>query len=167
MRAEALLEVEASPEKVLSSVNDKLCKNNEWGMFVTIFCGILDLTTGRLIYANGSHNPPLTDIHSGRYDFIALPHGLIAGVFEGIEYHSAVLSLRPGQTLYLYTDGVTEAANPDNLMFSEERLRDTLAGKSGISAKTLIEKVRQDLAFFVDHAPQSDDLTMLAIRYLG
>jgi sigma-B regulation protein RsbU (phosphoserine phosphatase) len=162
VRAEALLDI--PPEKILSSVNKKLCRNNEQGMFVTIFCGILDLATGVLVYANGGHNPPLTDVEPGRYDFIPMPQGCVAGMFENAPYHSATLALRPGQTLFLYTDGVTEAADRADRMFSEERLRETLAARSGGAVKAMVEDVRREVLGFVEDAAQSDDLTMLAIR---
>ena len=165
LRMEALRDL--PPDEILARVNSRLCENNESGMFVTLFCGILDLQTGDLRYSNAGHNPPLADAAGGSFDFIEVPRGTVVGIMEDARFECARMRLQPGQTLMLYTDGVTEAMNPRQELYSEERFRETLSSGRRADAKAIIEAVRGDIDSFAQGASQSDDITMLALRYLG
>jgi sigma-B regulation protein RsbU (phosphoserine phosphatase) len=155
------------PHAILRRVNKALCENNELGMFVTLFCGVLDTTTGELTYANGGHNPPLADLQDGVFNFISMPEGLIVGMFENARYESAQITLTPGQSLVAYTDGVPEAMSLLGEFFCEERLRIILNNNASTDAKTLIGAVRKEVYAFTGNEHPPDDITILALRYLG
>ena len=165
LRTQALLEF--SPNEILERVNNNLCKNNTSSMFVTIFCGILDTETGAFVYSNGGHNPPLTDAITGSFEFMPVPQGIVVGFMEDIKYKTASLQLKPGDAIFVYTDGVTEAENRQKDLFSDERLTGLLAVSSGNSAQKIIELVACEINAFAEGADQSDDITMLTVRYLG
>ena len=168
MRAKTLIknlaESGRSIEEVFTTANRTLCENNEAEMFVTAWMGKLDLETGELEYVNAGHNPPLLR-HRGR-EFTYLrtrPNFILAGM-EMTRYQKHSLTLEPGDTLFLYTDGVTEAANPQNTLYGEERLRTCLTEED---PETLCRGVHADIEAFVDGAEQSDDITMLCVRWMG
>lgn len=165
LKTQALLEF--PPNEILERVNDCLCKNNTASMFVTIFCGILDIETGVFVYSNGGHNPPLTDALTGNFEFMPVPQGIVVGFIEGVQYKSASLQLKPGDTIFAYTDGVTEAENPQKDLFSDEKLLQLLATSGKVSAQQAIELVKIEIDAFSEGIEQSDDITMLTMRYLG
>lgn len=155
------------PNEILERVNNSLCINNTAAMFVTLFCGILDTETGELVYSNGGHNPPLTDAITGKFEFMPIPQGIVVGFMEDVKYKSASMQLKPGDTVFVYTDGVTEAENRQKDLFSDEKLIELLAVSGATGARELIERVRDEINIFSDGADQSDDITMLTVRYLG
>ena len=166
LRMEALRDL--PPREILSRVNDALCVDNDAGMFVTVFCGVLDTASGVFAYSNGGHNPPLCDAGDGGYAYMRPPRGLVLGVAAGAPFGAAELRLQPGNSVLLYTDGVTEAANADELMYSEERLLDclrTLAQPA--SAGAIVAALRADVESFVAGAEPSDDITMLVLTFRG
>jgi len=165
LKTQALLEF--TPHEILERVNNSLCKNNTTSMFVTIFCGILDIETGKFVYSNGGHNPPLTDAVTGNFEFMPVPQGIVVGFMEGVEYKSASLQLKPGDAIFVYTDGVTEAENRQKDFFSEERLLKLLADSGRVSAQNIIELVKREINTFSEGVEQSDDITMLTLRYRG
>jgi sigma-B regulation protein RsbU (phosphoserine phosphatase) len=134
-------------------------------MFVTVFLGILDTVTGRVLYANGGHNPPL--VIRGSVDFLASTGDALVGALEGLSYGTAELVLAPGEALFLYTDGVTEASNREGELFSEDQLQESLQGLRTTSSYETIEAVKTRVDAFVAGAPQADDITMLMIRFQG
>lgn len=157
----------AAPHEILERVNQALCEGNEAGMFVTVFCAALDTETGELAYANGGHNPPLANT-GGCYTFIEPPRGLLLGMVEGIGYTPASLHLARGQSVLLYTDGVTEAANAALELYDDERLLACLRPLDGEeSAAQTVALVQADVAAFVDGAEPSDDITLLALTWRG
>jgi serine phosphatase RsbU (regulator of sigma subunit) len=156
-----------SPSAVLEAVNRALCEGNDAGMFVTLFCGILEIETGKFIYANAGHNPPLLLGEDGKHGFLKLKKGLVAGIMEESRYASDTLQLAPGQSLLLYTDGVTEAMDPRQALYSEARLLAQLGAGNRDDPRAMIDAVRADMAEFSRDAPQADDITMLALRYRG
>ncbi len=164
LRTQALLDF--PPNEILERVNNSLCKNNTSSMFVTIFCGILDTETGYFEYSNGGHNPPLTNAITGHFEFMPIPQGILVGFMEDIRYKSASLYLKPGDTLFVYTDGVTEAENRQKVLFSDDKLIKLLATSNGISAQKMVELVEHEINTFAEGADQSDDITMLAVRFL-
>lgn len=165
LKTQALLEF--SPNEILERVNNSLCKNNSSSMFVTIFCGILDIETGMFEYSNGGHNPPLTNANQGVFEFMPVPRGLVVGFMADVKFQSASLQLKPGDTVFIYTDGVTEAENRQKEMFSDEKLLDLLGSSSDFHCQRIIETIRDEITFFSEGIEQSDDITMLALRYIG
>jgi sigma-B regulation protein RsbU (phosphoserine phosphatase) len=157
----------ADPGKILSAVNDDLSDENDACMFVTVFLGILDTKTGEILYANGGHNPPVLVNASGIAGFLDVPGDIVVGAVEGFAYQTTAATLGPDDAILLYTDGVTEAMNHRNVMFSEVRLMETLSapGKKGV--KETLSSIMEDTARFVGEAPQSDDITLLMLRFKG
>ena len=158
--AEAGLEV----NEVFARTNAKLCEGNDTGMFVTAWMGILDLKTGLLRYANAGHNPPLLRRQNGAYAYVkSRPNFVLAGI-DQVKYRTNELQLQPGDEIYLYTDGVTEAQNKRQELFGELRLLSSLNEKKGLSAEDLCRKVRADVDSFADGAEQFDDITMVCVK---
>ena len=159
--------------RVMERVNRQLCENNEEMMFVTMFFGVLDLRTGEFAYVNGGHNPPLIGRAQGEtadWQYIEdEKKAHMVGVIEDAEYEEKRLTLAPGDMLYFYTDGVTEAMDAEKRLYTEERLQQTLnrTGKPTASAKEILAAIRIDVDVHADGAEQSDDITMLGLRYLG
>jgi sigma-B regulation protein RsbU (phosphoserine phosphatase) len=159
--------------RVMERVNRQLCENNEEMMFVTMFFGVLDLRTGEFAYVNGGHNPPLIGRAQGEtadWQYIEdEKKAHMVGVIEDAKYEEKRLTLKPGDMLYFYTDGVTEAMDGEKHLYTEERLQQTLnrTGKPTASAKEILAAIRIDVDVHADGAEQSDDITMLGLRYLG
>lgn len=156
-----------SPAEVFTEVNAKLCENNDAGMFVTAWMGILDITSGKLTYANAGHNPPYLKRAGEAFEILKPPAGFILAGMEGIRYRQSELTLEPGDVLYLYTDGVTEATDNSNNMYGEDRLLAALNDNRDAEPADLLPAIKEDLDKFVDLAPQFDDITMLALKYKG
>ncbi len=163
MRMEAVRR--RSPAAILEAVNRSLCEGNDAGMFVTLFCGILDMQTGQVLFANAGHNPPIMLRAAGAPAFMSLKKGLVAGIIEDSRYAADAMQLSPGDRILLYTDGVTEALDTGNQLYSEARLLATVQGADAPDSRNLIEKIRASIAEFVQDAPQADDITMLCLCY--
>jgi phosphoserine phosphatase RsbU/P len=159
--------VMVGPAEILASVNDELARENELTMFVTIFCAVLKVKSGRVTFASGGHNPPVLVGRGGEVRFIREPQGLVVGVMDDISYATGELFLQRGDCLFLYTDGVVEAQNATGYFFGEELLGATLEAHCGLSARELTDAVSQAITTFAEGAEQSDDITMLAVRYVG
>ncbi len=157
-----------SPAQVFNDTNRHLCANNEAGMFVTAFLGILDTDTGVLSYVNAGHNPPYLRRAGGRFAALALTSGFVLAGLDDFVYEQDEVQLRPGDTLFMYTDGVTEAQNAAQELYSEERLERSLARwRNEQGVEELIHTVTRDIDGFVAGAEPADDITMLAITYHG
>ncbi len=155
------------PADVLVKVNRELCKDNDSMMFVTLFCGILNCKTGELTYSNAGHNPPLM-IHSDkRSEWLHVPKGLVLGAMEDSAYKTEKTVLYPGDTIFLYTDGVTEAMNSTKNIYSDRRLQVTIEESSVTSAEFLVKHVMQSVKDFIGDEIQSDDITILAVTFKG
>ncbi len=165
MRMEAVRR--RSPSTVMEAVNRALCKGNDTGMFVTLFCGMLETDTGILRYANAGHNPPLLRTADGSCDFIKVKKGLVAGIMDNARYPMDALTLHPGETLLLYTDGITEALNINDECYSEERMLATVNAGHWDNPRELVQTLRSSITAFVQVAPQADDITLMALRYDG
>ena len=148
----------------VSTVNDILCGESVESMFVTVFYGIYDLRTGMIDFTNGGHNPPFIVHPDGTAEELKTESNLVLGAMGGIPFKSESLQLNPGDALYLYTDGVTEAENKDHELFGESRLQAVLSAQKGVESREIIEAVSSAVREFVDGAPQSDDITQLVIR---
>ena len=150
---------------IFTKANEKLCENNESGMFVTAWMGILDLTTGKMQFANAGHNPPLLKRANGGFEYLKTRAGFVLAGMEGVRYRVGELTLSPGDRLFLYTDGVPEATNAENKLYGEDRLLNFMNQNASIDAITLLPALKSNIDEFVGDAPQFDDITMLMFDY--
>lgn len=152
----------------LAEANNALCAQNPMDLFVTTFYGILNTETGELTYANGGHNPPMV-IRRGDGSVADLPRtgGIALGVIEGAKYAEASISLNEGDTLFLYTDGISEAMDSAGKEFTDDRLRQALQDSHHNNVDLVLEGVTDAVETFVGQAEQSDDITCLVVRYNG
>ena len=153
-----------APGSVLSEVNTMLTENNDTMMFVTLVYALYDPETGVLTYSNGGHCNPLVVHPDGSSEELALTGGVALGVMPGLDYREAQTTLNPGDSLILYTDGVSEAMNAHGEEFGVERLQQLFAGQPPTSARTAIESIMQAVSDFAGDTPQSDDVTCLVLR---
>ena len=153
--------------RCIREVNEAICKQNPHDFFVTLFYGILNPVTGRFDYANAGHNAPVLVSTSGETAELAPTGGVVIGVMPGLDYTEQSIMLAPGDTLFLYTDGISEAMNSDGEAFEEERLKRVLAKGPMAPIRSVVDNVTHALEVFVGDAPQSDDITCLVLRYLG
>ncbi len=155
---------------VVARANDRLCEGNDQMMFVTVFFGVLDLQTGRFDYVNAGHNPPLL-ARRGQAPVYLTPEGKAdkpLGVREGLAYRQGNLTFAPGDMIFLYTDGVTEATNEAKELYGEERLQAELANiAADAPIKDVLARLHASLESFVGTAEQADDITMMGLRYRG
>ncbi len=150
----------------LTAVNGELCRNNPANMFVTAWVGVLDLETGGVSYVNAGHNPPVLRRQDGSLETLKERSGPILAFMEGVKYRPRTVLLSPGETLFLYTDGVTEAMDGTGALFGEERLLAALSAPiPGNAPKSVCNVVRAAVAAFAAGASAADDLTVLAIQY--
>ncbi|NIS09428.1 MAG: SpoIIE family protein phosphatase [Candidatus Dadabacteria bacterium] len=152
--------------EIVYKINNELYSDNEMSMFVSIFFGILDTGNGEITYTNAGHNAPLIIKSSGDVSFIEKTEGMALGAFENAKYSINKVKLDNNDIIFLYTDGVTEAANPKNELFGEQNLVSTLKKYSNLDAKGVIIEIEQVVKSFAGSEPQSDDITMLSIKYL-
>ena len=150
---------------IFTQANEKLCENNESGMFVTAWMGILDLTTGQVKFANAGHNPPLLKRADGSFEYLKTRAGFVLAGMEGVRYRAGEITLNPGDRLFLYTDGVPEATNTDNKLYGEERLLSFMNQNASTEATELLPALKANIDEFVGEAPQFDDITMLMFDY--
>lgn len=153
------------PTEILQVVNRELCRNNEECRFVTLFCGVLDLQSGMLDYASGGHDPPLL-ARGSAVSAVDLETGPPLGLDEEAQFPGYRQQLERDDLLLLYTDGITEAMNPQDALFSDQRLFQVMARHGNNHPARLIRAIRWHLKRFIQDAPPSDDLTLLALRYL-
>ena len=156
-----------SPASILSHVNTEQAEGNDSCMFVTIFLAILNLDTGHMIYSNAGHNPPFVQRCDGSLLRLDARHGPVIGAVEGIAYGEGEIQLAKGELTYLYTDGITEAMDIERSLYSETRLKHMLDNSSYSSAKHAVTETVDDVWAFQGDASQADDVTVLALRYLG
>ena len=155
-----------SPAKVLELVNTQICKNNDEDMFVTVWLGVLEISTGKVTAANAGHEYPMIKKADGGFEIFKDKHGLVVGGMEGLRYKDYEFTLEKGGTLFLYTDGVAEATNAGNELFGTERMIAALNTAPDADPKMLLSNMKKAVDDFVGDAPQFDDLTMLSVKYL-
>ncbi|HPZ42565.1 MAG TPA: SpoIIE family protein phosphatase [Bacillota bacterium] len=164
-----LIKAEASrafePDLILSTVNDKLCSDNDSGMFVTVFLGVLNVHSGFFDYCNGGHNSPYLVRSGGHIEPLPKTEGIALGVMEGIPYSRKTIKLAAGDTLLLYTDGVTEAADKEHRLFGEGLLEEVLRQAGSYGPKKLTLQLLDEIRRFAKGAEQSDDITILTLKY--
>jgi len=153
------------PNECFTYVNNLLCNESISSMFVTAFYGIFDFKTGELRYVNGGHNYPYIISKTGEVKTLEPTNDIVLGLFENYTFNSGKINLEKGDTLFLYTDGVTEAADVNENLYSDERLEELLKSKYSLSIKEIIDEVFLSVHDFSKGAEQSDDITALAIRY--
>jgi phosphoserine phosphatase RsbU/P len=158
---------DASPASVFAGINRELCRDNEGAMFVTAFAGRLDLRTGAMATVNAGHPRPYRLGRDGTVTEVAVPPGLPLGVSEAHAYEVGALTLEPGESLYLYTDGVTEALDERGEEFSPARLEACLRGLSGLAAPDVVRRSLAAVKAFTGETPPSDDIAVMAIRFLA
>ena len=156
-----------TPAQVLTYVNTQLSENNDNAMFVTIWFGILTISTGEVIAASAGHEYPFITDDSGEYKLYEDPHGIPCGVMDGMVYDDYSFRLKPGSQLFLYTDGVAEANNPNKELFGTERTQAALNIHKELSPKEQIENMSKEIKAFAGDCEQFDDITMLCLRYNG
>lgn len=150
---------------VFNEVNDLLFESNSEGLFITAFEGVLDLMTGEFCYVNAGHEPPFICRKGGTFELYPVPAGFVLAGLEGIRYQAGCMQLSPGDKLFQYTDGVTEATNAQEELYGMDRLADVLRRHADAEPMALLPAVKADITHFVGDAPQFDDITMLCLEY--
>ena len=155
------------PAEVLQAVNEQICSNNREEMFVTVWFGILDTRTGKIVAANAGHEYPALMPAGGRFELVKDKHGFVIGGMDGMRYKEYELELKPGAKLFLYTDGVPEATDANQELFGTDRMLAVLNVDAAAVPKEVLKQVRSAVDGFVKDAEQFDDLTMLCLEYRG
>ena len=155
------------PAEILTKTNEAFCSKNQVEMFVTVWVGILELSTGKLRAANAGHEYPVLKRPNGRFEVLKDKHSLVLGAIDGVVYKEYELQLEPGAKLFVYTDGAPEATDADDNMFGMQRMVDALNAEPEASPERILRNVRAAVNEFVKDAEQFDDLTMLCLEYKG
>lgn len=156
-----------SPTQVFETVNNLLCENNDAGMFVTAFMGYVDIPTGRFTYVNAGHNPPLLRNSEGKYEWLPTSPGFVLAGMDGLSYKQDEVVLSKSEVIFMYTDGVTEATNVPEELYSEERLLKTANEFTDKNPMEFVACIKADIDKFAEGAEQADDITMLSFEYEG
>lgn len=157
----------ASPKEILEKVNNQLCENNDAEMFVTVWIGILQISTGKMVCANAGHEYPAICKREGSFELLKDKHGFVLAGMEGARYREYELQLQEGDSFYVYTDGVPEATNADQQLFGTERMLLALNRNPHAIPEEFLPAVKAEIDAFVGNAPQFDDITMLGLYYRG
>lgn len=155
-----------TPSQILKEINTSIMKGNKAGMFVTCFLAIIDKRTGKMSYANAGHNPPVVGSNH-HFEYLKAFHGLILGCFENVRIKDEEITLKPGDSITLYTDGITEARNNNGDFFGDKRLIEIFNKQDYTSIVELHHTIKDVVTEFVDGAPQSDDITFVTLKYRG
>lgn len=155
------------PGEALESVNNQLCESNDEGFFVTVWVAVIDLSTGKGVAANAGHEHPTLRRAGGSYELVIYRHAMPVGTMEGLRFRQHEFELNPGDSLFVYTDGVAEATNSRNELFGAERMLDALNSDPDAKPEQALANVMNAIGSFVDGAEQFDDITMLCFRYHG
>ena len=156
-----------SPSEVLAYANDQLCEGNEAELFVTVWFAIFEISTGKGMAANAGHEHPVIKRKDGDFELVVYRHSPAVATMEGIKFKEHEFELHPGDTLFVYTDGVAEATNASNELFGTERMLEALNKDKDAPAEQLLKNVKEAIDDFVGEAPQFDDITMLGFKYFG
>ena len=156
-----------TPAEVLAYANTELCEGNEAELFVTVWLAIMEISSGKGVAANAGHEYPAIRRASGEFELVKHKHSPAVATIEGIRFSEHEFELHPGDTLYVYTDGVPEATNKNDELYGTERMLGALNADPDATPETLLKNVRRSMDEFVGDAPQFDDITMLACKYIG
>ncbi|MCR5830508.1 MAG: SpoIIE family protein phosphatase [Lachnospiraceae bacterium] len=154
------------PADALYKANEQLCEGNDAELFVTVWLAVIELSTGKGIAVNAGHEHPVLKRADGKYELVEYKHSIAVAAMEGVGFREHEFELHPGDTVFVYTDGVPEATNANNELYGTERMLNALNKRTNESPEELLELVRKDIDSFVDKAPQFDDLTMLCFDYM-
>ena len=154
-----------SVDEIFTLANEKLCENNESGMFVTAWMGKIDLSTGVLRFANAGHNPPVIVHTDGKCEYLKSRTGFVLAGMEGMKYRENEITLDKGDRIFIYTDGVTEATDENEALYGEDRLMSYIDKNKSLKAEELLSGLKEDIDLFAGDAPQFDDITMLVFDY--
>ena len=155
------------PSEILGYVNNQLCEGNESGMFVTVWLAILEISTGKGVAANAGHEHPAICRADGIYELVVYRHSLAVAAMEGMRFREHTFELHPGDSLYVYTDGVAEATNAGEELFGTDRMLRALNRNPKADVTELLQTVKEEIDVFVNTAPQFDDITMMCLKYYG
>ena len=156
-----------SPAEALESVNKQICESNDAGFFVTIWVAVLEISTGKGVASNAGHEHPVLRRAGGSYELVIYRHSMPVGTMEGIRFEQHEFHLNPGDSIFVYTDGVAEATNGDDELYGTERMLSALNSEPDAQPEQVLGNVMNDITGFVDGAEQFDDITMLCFRYMG
>lgn len=156
-----------TPSEILFDVNKSLCETNEGDLFVTVWLGILEISTGKIIASNAGHEYPAIKRANGSYELHKSKHSPAVAAMDGMKFKEYEFELNPGDIIYLYTDGVAEATNSDDKLFGTDRMIDVLNKLPGNSAEEILTDMKKAVDDFTGNAPQFDDITMICLRYFG
>ena len=156
-----------SPEEAIESVNNQLCEDNEAQFFVTVWVGVIEISTGKGLAVNAGHEHPVLRRAGGDYELVLYNHSMPIATLSGIRFKQHEFRLNPGDSIFVYTDGVAEAANGENELFGTGRMLDALNREPDALPEQILKNVMHDINSFVDGAEQFDDITILCFRYLG
>ena len=156
-----------TPGEALESVNDQLCESNDAEFFVTVWLAVLKISTGKGIAVNAGHEHPTLRRANGRYELVTYRHSPAVATMEGIPYKEHTFEMNPGDSLFVYTDGVAEATNAQDELFGTERMLEALNRDPAADPETVLKNVKEGIDAFVAGAEQFDDITMLCLKYLG
>ncbi len=156
-----------SPAEILKNVNEQLCEGNEAELFVTVWLAVIEISTGKGLAANAGHEHPVLRRAGGKYELVQYRHSPAVATLEGIRFREHEFELHPGDSLFVYTDGVPEATNAGNELFGTDRMLDALNADPDAAPAQILKNVRESVDAFVKEAEQFDDLTMLCLRYDG
>ena len=156
-----------TPSEILTEVNDQLCEGNEAELFVTVWMAIIEISTGKGIAANAGHEHPALRRKDGSFELVEYKHSPALAVMPGIPFRQHEFELKPGDSLFVYTDGVAEATDSNNELFGNERMLKGLNREPDAEPKKILENVMDSIEDFVEDAPQFDDITMLCFKYFG
>jgi sigma-B regulation protein RsbU (phosphoserine phosphatase) len=159
--------IEHSAAEILRKTNEVLCDSNQAEMFVTVWLGILEISTGRLTAANAGHEYPAICKNGRQFEIFKDRHGLVIGVMPGVRYTEYTLQMNPGDRIFVYTDGVPEATAADKEMFGMERMTQALNRYPGCTPNEILKNVKAAVDEFTAEAEQFDDLTMMCLEYRG
>ncbi|MCO4761566.1 MAG: SpoIIE family protein phosphatase [Myxococcales bacterium] len=159
--------MDPSPASIVTHANEELEHGNENAMFVTLWLGILHIPSGRMLYTNGGHNPPYVLRSDGSTEVLKRRHGPVVGAMDGLAYREDEFTLQPGDVLFLFTDGVTEAMNTDRALYGDDRLVALLGGLSSHAVRAVADDVIDDVMRYAGAAEQADDITLLCLSYAG
>ena len=164
IKSRSLVSGSCSPAEILANVNNQLCENNATSMFVTVWLGIMEISTGKVVAANAGHEFPALRKANGQFELLKDRHGFVLAGMEGSRYREYEFTVEEGGTLFVYTDGVAEATSAANELFGNERLVNSLNTNPNDTPKGLIRQMHTSIDEFVGEAPQFDDITMLCIK---
>ena len=155
------------PEEAIYEVNNQLCEGNTLGLFVTVWLGVVDITTGEGVSVNAGHEHPVIRRAKGKYEFIKYKHSPAVATMEGLPFRQHTFKMEPGDSIFVYTDGVPEASNNEDELWGSERLLEALNKVPDAEPRRVLENVMAGINEFVDGAKQFDDITMLCMSYSG